>query len=252
MKRIRSSSFGVYMQPAFLLCLIVLTLAAAVTHKYGAIEKEPLPLVNPLDTLDANGLGSYAVVAKLQIDNEEMLKELGTKDYVQWILEDTQAENEAVKRVLLFITYYGYADRVPHVPEECFVGGGFQKLASDGVTFYIDVGGFRRRVDGKYLVFANTRTDYLQPEVRFPVLYFFRVNASYAGNRDDARMALNKSLFSRYSYFSKVEIAFNQTPVVPNEEDAVRATTKLLSVILPILEARHWPDWEKVISKSKQ
>ncbi|MHC4084712.1 MAG: hypothetical protein ACYSU3_07240, partial [Planctomycetota bacterium] len=52
-------------------------------------------------------------------------------------------------------------------------------------------------------------------------------------------------IFSKYSYFSKVEwkffnIRFNKL-IYPGKEEAIAASQKLLSVILPILEKEHWP-----------
>ncbi|MEE9371342.1 MAG: hypothetical protein V3W45_07740, partial [Sedimentisphaerales bacterium] len=60
---------------------------------------------------------------------------------------------------------------------------------------------------------------------------------------EEARIALNRNIFRKSSYFSKVELAFNQTYVALGKEEVVVAAEKLLAVILPILEAEHWPDW---------
>jgi hypothetical protein len=74
-------------------------------------------------------------------------------------------------------------------------------------------------------------------------LYLFRVNGEYAGSREEARIALNKNLFRKSSYFSKVEVIFSQGSIAPRKEQAVKASEKFLAVILPILETEHWPDW---------
>ena len=79
---------------------------------------------------------------------------------------------------------------------------------------------------------------------QFPVLYLFRVNGEYAGSRDEARMALNKNIFRKHSYFCKVELVFNQSRVAPTKEEAVTAGERILAVLLPVLEQEHWPDWE--------
>ena len=75
-------------------------------------------------------------------------------------------------------------------------------------------------------------------------MYFFKVNGQYAGSRDEARLALNKNLFGKHSYFCKVELVFNMSSVAPTREESVAASEKMLAVILPILEKEHWPDWE--------
>jgi hypothetical protein len=227
------------------MCVAVLVGAEIIRPIVGAVipEKEPLPLKKSLDLFDKEQLAPYKVIDKPPIKNEEIVKELGTEEYVQLVLEDTEvADDSPVKSLFLFITYYELPDRVPHVPEECWVGGGWQRLASDGVTFDIKRGDFQRRIPGKYLVFGSTKGGLWQSSARLPVLYFFRVNGVYAGNRGDARIALNKNLFSKHSYFCKVELAFNQALATPDKQEAVRAGEKLLAVILPILEAEYWPD----------
>jgi len=249
-----TGNIRVYLQPAFLICTAVLATAGAgmsvTINKLGLyLKKEPIPLKKPLDLLDEHGIAPYKVEPdnKFKIENEEVAEALGTKDYIQWILEDTNAEvNSPAKHCLLFITYYDCPDRIPHVPEECYVGGGFQRLASDSVTLEIkNDSGFERKIPGKYLVFGSSKANLWQSTEKFPVLYFFKVNREYAGGREEARIALNKNLFQKHSYFSKVELAFNQASIPPSKEEAIAASEKLLSVILPILENEHWPVLEQ-------
>jgi len=146
---------------------------------------------------------------------------------------------------MLFVTYYGRPDRVPHVPEECYTGGGFQILAKDAVTFRIKNAGFERKIEGEYCVFGSVKADFWQRLVKFPVLYFFNVSGEYAGSRGKARFALNKNIFRKYTYFSKVELVFNQALAAPGKQEAIEASEKALGVILPILEKDHWPGWER-------
>jgi len=241
----------IYLQPAFLICVLVLGIAGAgmsfTMKKLGIVfRKEPLPLKKSLEYLDETDLTPYKVVSKEKIQNPDTLKALGTEDYIQWILEDTeQAADSPAKDFLLFITYYKLPDRVPHVPEECWTGGGYQKLGSEAITFEINNGeGFAANVPAKYLLFAPKKTGLWQGGERIPNLYFFKVNGQYAGNREEARLALNKNLFGRNSYFCKVELVFYRSSITPSKVQAVAAGEKLLGVILPILENQHWPDWE--------
>ena len=210
------------------------------------VKKEPLPLKKSLDLLDEKALSPYKIESKLKISNQEIIESLGTQDYIQWIIEDTDAAvDSAVHKCLLFITYYGLSDRVPHVPEECYTGGGHQRLTSDSVIFEINENNTTRKIPARYLVFASTNSDYWGMDTKFPVLYLFNVNESYANSREEARFALNKNVFSKYSYFSKVEWKFFNTrfnkPIYPSKEEAITASQKLLSIILPILENEHWP-----------
>ncbi len=245
-----------YFQPAFLVCVAVLAAGEIIKPILGVViaDKEPLPLKKPLEFLDEENLSPYKVISEMEIDNKQLVKELGTKDYIQWVLEDTEVSaGNAVRSLLLFITYYDLPDKVVHAPEECYTGGGYERLVSDSITFEINntggsprftgEAGFRKNIQGKYLVFGRTKSNFWQSQGKFPVLYFFRVNGKYMGSREETRITLNKNIFGKFSYFSKVELAFNQSPVIPDKEEALAAGEKLLGVILPILEAKHWPDW---------
>ena len=246
------NNMRVYLQPAFLICAAVLATAGAgmsvAVKSFGVyLKKEPLPLKKSLELLDENDLAPYEVISKHKIENEEIVKALGTDDYIQWVLEDRDAAvSSPVKKFMLFITYYRLPDRVPHVPEECYAGGGFQRLVFDGVTLEINNNtGFDKKIRGKYLVFGSTKASLGYGGGKFPVLYLFNVNGDYAGSREEARIALNKNLFRKYSYFCKVELVFNQISLAPSKEQVIKAGEKLLAVILPILETEHLPDWKR-------
>jgi hypothetical protein len=236
-----------YLQPAFLICVAVLAAACAgmsvARQRLGLyLKKEPLPLKQPLDRLDEAALAPYEVVAKLKIRNEEVLRSLGTEDYIQWVLQDPSEPAESpVRQCLLFITYYRLPDRVPHVPEECYTGGGYRRLHSEAVTFRLDASGMQE-VPGRHLVFEGSPGALSSGAPRFPVLYLFRVSGEYAGSRDAARIALNRNIFSRYAYFCKVELVFNQMLTAPTQAATVSAGERLLAVVLPALERDHWPD----------
>ena len=80
-----------YFQPAFLICVIILLISAAgmsvAIKSFGMyLKKEPLPLKKSLDLLDQNGLGTYKIVSKEKIENKDILKALGTEDYIEWVL----------------------------------------------------------------------------------------------------------------------------------------------------------------------
>ena len=237
-----------YLQPAFLICTAVLALACAgmslARQKLGLyLKKEPLLLTKPLDALDEAALVPYTVVAKLKIQNEDILRSLGTEDYIQWVLEDPCQPNQSpVRRVMLFVTYYRLPDRVPHVPEECYTGGGYRRLDTEPVALRIGPPDAPRDIPGRYLVFESSGGAPLSGAARFPVLYLFRVSGEYAGSRDAARMALNRNIFSKHAYFCKVELVFNQAFTAPTRAAAVSAGERLLRIVLPLLERDHWPD----------
>jgi hypothetical protein len=270
-----------YFQPAFLICagllLITASTMSASTRIFGFIrEKEPLPLKRPLSQLDNFDLAPYKVAAKQDIENPDILETLGTEDYIQWVLEDTSVPQTDKSRFCsLFITYYEFADNVPHRPEECYIGGGFEQISSEAVTLDIQTAPAttdKHQISAQYLVFAKTNPDMLTGEVSFPVLYIFRTNDEYSGGRNKARFALkieywkgavkevwlrilgrriqsrnitNENLRDRFSYFSKVEWKFYGNNlgrmIYPDKQQALSASEKLLAVILPVLEKEHWP-----------
>jgi hypothetical protein len=250
-ERNRQNAIRVYLQPAFLICAAVLALSGtglsiAVKSLGVYLKKQPLALNKPLELLDEEQLAPYKVVGKERIENEDVLKSLGTEDYIQWLLDDPNVPPDSpVRECSLFITYYDVPDLVPHVPDECFVGGGYQKLGSDSVTFRVNKDGSAQEIPGRYVVFTGTKADPWGASAEFSVLYLFHVNEEYANSRNATRNILNKNLFGKYSYFSKVEWKFFNTrfgrPVYPGKEEALAASERLLSVILPILEKDHWP-----------
>jgi len=246
----RRSNRGAHWPPAFLICTAVLALAGVgmslATQRLGVyLKREPLSLRKPLDAIEEAKLAPYEVLRKIPIENGDVLKSLGTEDYIQWLLDDPrEPEQSPVRKLLLFITYYGQADRVPHVPEECYTGAGYQRLATNAVVFRVGRDNGRRAIPGRYLLFEKTAQGISPAVAPFPVLYVFCVDGEYAGSRDEVRMALNKSIFRKRAYFSKMELAFNQSATAPTREAAVGASAKLLSVLLPLLEQEHWPDRE--------
>ncbi len=249
----RNTRYEVYFQPSFVMCAVVLAIAGGgmsiAIKRFGVyLEKTPLPLKKSLDLLDEGTLAAYKVIHRGKIENEQIVKELGTEDYIQWVLEDTDAAaDSAVRKCSLFITYYELPDpRVVHVPDECYMGVGYQRLASDSVTFKINKDGSEQNIPGRCLVFAGTDSSQWYNDTKFAVLYLFNVNGEYEGSRGAARVVLNKNIRGKHSYFSKVEwkffdMRFGQT-IYPSREEALTASQKLLAVILPILEKEHWPE----------
>jgi hypothetical protein len=240
----------IYFQPAFLICAVVLAAAGAGMSTTIAslgvyLKKEPIQLRKSLDLLDEEGLSHYAITPqnKLKITNPDILKALGTQDYIHWIIEDNDAPvNSAVRRFSLFITYYPTPDKVPHVPEECYAGSGFQQISSTSVALHI-ANDAERKISVQYLVFGDSNSEQWLSMGDFPVLYFFRVNGEYASGREDVRRAFLKNLYRKSSYFSKIELAFNQTAPAPNKDETIKAAQSLMNVILPLLEQKYWPQW---------
>jgi hypothetical protein len=240
-----------YLRPSFLICVGLLAITASgmsLAIKMAGIytKKEPLLLKKPLSELDKSNLAPYKVAAKSKIENQDILNTLGTEDYIQWTLEDTSVPAESKTRFCtLFITYYSLPDIVPHRPEECYIGGGLQGIKFETVMLRVTQGLSERQIKTRYLVFADTKSNVSLGEASsFPILYTFSANGKF-GDRDDVRKALNKNLFGKFSYFSKVEWKFFNNAAgrinYPNKQEAIAASEKLMGTILPALEKEYWP-----------
>jgi len=243
-------------QPAFLICAVVLGIAALgmsiATKKVGVVlKKEPLELRKSLGEFDSESLGDYRVVKKAMIGNEEIVESLGTQDYIHLMLENTAVSPASPLRYCsLFITYYPRPDNVLHIPDECFIGSGYKRVTSDNVAFKIKFGGKLRKLAGRCIVFKESESQGLQFSRNIPILYLFKVNDAYAAGREQVRMALNKNILGSHSYFSKVEWRFYNHSFIgttyPGKSEAIEASKKLLGVVLPVLEKSYWPDWESI------
>jgi len=245
-----------YLQIPFLLSFILpVVFAGGVSYykiHYGInILKKPMPLKAPFDVLDEKLLEPYKVVRKSKIENKDIVESLGTEEYLQWTLEDTTVDSMSpVKNCSVFVTYYtGSTDQVPHVPEACYIGGGFEvkdKFSIDLNVGDINIPGMAKRgkIPATGLVFSRKSDELWQASAQFPVIYFFKVNGQYTGNRTTTRIVLG-DLTNEYSYLSKVEIGFNNLKgLYPDKKQAIEATEKLLKVLLPVLEKNHWPEWK--------
>jgi hypothetical protein len=247
-----------YIQPPFLLSVVCLLITAGLISYIKANQgitliKKSLPLKKSLDQLDEKLLEPYKVIAKSKIDNQDVLESLGTEDYLQWILEDTTADvMSPTRNCSLLITYYtGNPDQVPHVPEACYTGGGNEIKSSSSIS--LDLGDVNLpgtlhggKISAMALVFTRKSEEIWQAAAEFPVIYFFKVNGTYKGDRTSVRWALG-NLTSEYSYFSKVELKFfNSRGAYPDKQQSIEAAQKLLRVLLPALEKENWPDWGQV------
>jgi len=259
-----------YIQPAFIVCVATLAIAAgskelAIKWLGWHLQKLPIDLRKSLDELDEARLAPYRVTARRKIELSDVRESFGTDNYIQWEIEDTEADpSSRVKYCYLFVSYYtGNPDRVPHVPEECITGGaGDTMMSRDVERLRLDVGdtpfedlevhGGITRLPVRYLVFLRNATELWQ---KYAVLYFFKANGRYASSRAGTRRIMGENLFGKYSYFSKVEWQFyGRGPggiVQGSKEEILRASERLMSRLLPLLETEHWPDWKAANEKQE-
>ena len=243
-------------KPAFIVCVAILLSAGiakeAVIRVLGVqMVKKPVAVQHPLNEMDETVLASFELKRKDRIQNRDVLESLGTEEYMQWALEDLDAKpNSPTRYCSLFITYYtGNTDMVPHVPDECYVGGGNERQAGGTVTIDISRKDGNQKLDFQYVAFKNVDRKTMR-EDNFSVQYFFHANGKYCSNRTDTRLTLGSNWFSKYSYFCKVEWKFYGVDsfglIYPDKEQTLDASAKLMKVLLPELEKNHWPDWERI------
>lgn len=209
-------------------------------------NKLPIYLQNPLDQLDTQKLGPYELLGAHQI-KPEILDSLGTDMYIQWYLKDTRHQGPPRPQdvVQLFVTYYtDQPDQVPHVPEECYVGGGgYQVLRSRLIDIPIRYRGERISVPFQVIEFQSPSYFGGHPRV---VMYTFHTNGQFCATRMCVRQSLADATVP-YAYFSKIEVTLGNNEALPERDQAVEAGTRFLQVVLPVLLEEHWPDWEAAI-----
>lgn len=242
-------------RPAFILCVLTLASSAVgleVAARWLGLKfaKLPAPPQAPLRSLDRTKLGPYEFLDS-GIIPPEMIEELGTEEYIHWVLLDTSVEpGDPTRMASLFVTYYtGQRDPVPHVPDVCYLGGGFQQVAASEETAQVpelEALGFSPTVPFRTLTFA--RAGDLNP-VDTTVCYTFAANNTLLANREQVRLKLRK-LTVTHSYFSKVEVKFfGRNERQPTREQAIAAAARLFRQVLPVLIEDHWPDWETLTAE---
>jgi hypothetical protein len=235
-------------------CLGLLTAAAlsvGVLPGYLGVflQKDPVPLKKSLRQFDARLLGPryerHPATDQIPKMSEDMEQSLGTGEYLQILLNDTAAPSDSAVRVAkLFITYYtGQPDMVPHVPDECYLAGGFSPIGAS--TAHVDVpeSGVK---DGRVPVRA---VEFQAPASRrsmaggdtTAVMYFFHVNGGFATTRDGVRLRLSDPT-QRVAYYAKIEVYFSNYALTRNagKDASLAALAPLLERLLPQLYEEHF------------
>ena len=150
------------------------------------------------------------------------------------------------------VTYYtGKADTVPHVPDRCYVAGGFEPSRYDIKQWELGdyATGSPRRVPLRSIDFEDQTA---REQSSRSVTYFFHANGEYTDSPLVVRQRL-QSLRERYAYFAKIEA---MTVLPPrqgggtagerqheqNRQAAAAAVQRFLTAALPAVEGL-LPDW---------
>ena len=217
-------------------------------------RKDPVPLKSPLDSLNWAALEPRYRQHLVQPEplDEEMILQLGTEQYLQARLTDTQSDRKSKERLAhVFITYYtGQPDLVPHVPDECYLAGGYDAVGTpETIPVHVPgIGAPDDHIPVRVLQFKSRDQD-----TRVTVMYFFHANGQYRATRDGLRWLFTTDPFERYAYYAKIEVTFSSDSgkqrVVRQAEktEAVQALEPLLQELMPVLLKDHLA-WDRIES----
>ncbi|HNQ21831.1 MAG TPA: exosortase-associated EpsI family protein [Phycisphaerae bacterium] len=236
------SGLAALLTPQFLVAVLLLGAGAVLAgpfsrHMAFRRIKEPLPLRAPLTTLDANALQPYRVIQRGVLD-PAVVDQLGTEEYLSWVLEDTSVpENDPLRHVTLFITYYtGGHNLAPHNPDMCFLGAGYSVAQphENAVATVATLPPRDRDVPIRVCTFVKTA---VFGREQTTVIYTYYCNGDFVATRDAVRLRVNNPL-ATHAYFSKVEVSFIRAA----RERSIAGVGKVFERLLPLLVDRHWPD----------
>ncbi|MHC4442451.1 MAG: exosortase-associated EpsI family protein [Planctomycetota bacterium] len=239
--------------PGFLACIIILALFTLsfkmlAAHKKIQFRKLPVKLKKPLDQLDKSKLAPYEFIKHIEIA-PEVLNELGTEEYIQWAFKNTSSKkpNSPDNYIHLFITYYtDKPDQVPHVPEACYLGSGYLVKEVSNIKVPIPALGDDFTILVKLVEFE--RTGLLGSSKRI-VMYTFNTNGQFCASPYTVRHIVGNPK-TKHAYYSKLELSFGNNDMAPTKEEAIKAGTRFLQILVPVLVQNHWPDWNTVINQT--
>ena len=232
-----------FLTSPFLVALVLLGGAAGLVGPVARSmnfrqAKTAIPLKKPLSAMAVDGLMPFRVVER-HILESVVVEALGTDHYLNWTLEDTSAPTiDPLRYAQLFITYdTGGQNLVPHTPDECRLGAGYEpaKPHENTDVKLSPLGSGPTDVPVRVCTFVKTAV-FNREEVT--VVYTFHCNGEFAATREGVRLLFNDPR-DRHGYFSKIEISFPRA----TREQSMQGAARLLNRLLPVLLRDHWPDF---------
>ncbi len=229
--------------PPFVVAVVLLGFAAILSGPVARSmnfrqTKEAIPLKKPLSAMAVDELRPYRVVDRHVLESV-VVEALGTDQYINWTVEDTEVgPADPLRFAHLFITYdTGGQNLVPHTPDECRLGAGYEpSQPHENAELKINGVASGSPVPIRVCSFVKTAV-FNRDEVS--VVYTFHCNGKFAATRNGVRLLFNDPR-DRHGYFSKIEISFPRG----TREQNVQGTKKLLDRLVPLLIRDHLPDFE--------
>ena len=238
--------------PPFTVAVIVLGLAALLAGPVARWTdfrqaKKPLPLKAPLSRLSADALAPYKVLRR-DVLEPSFVEALGTEEYLSWRLENTALPpNDPLRRADLLVTYYsGGHILVPHTPDVCYLGTGYEPAQAHENVVIAGPSLDGDAVAVTVRVCSFVKTSVFNREIT-SVVYTFFCNGRFVATRTDVRL-LTHDPRDVHAFFSKVEVSFPQA----TREQNVEGAADLFNRLLPVLIKDHWPDFEAAERAARQ
>jgi hypothetical protein len=275
---LRDALKRMFRQPTFVIAASILLVAALTLN--GAVQmmklhfrKEPVALRHPLDESPPQ-MGPWLQISKDEPLDKELQDTLGTDKYIfrdyadtrqvsapelavfkkdlataDYVRELSRLQSEKPGAVLsAAVTYYtGLVDTVPHIPDRCYVAGGYEPVDHSYPTWDVSppgvLGSYAEAPSRQMQVCFINFEDQTASRSSLPinVAYFFQCNGSYESDPiDGVRMRL-QDLTERHGYFAKVELK----TVMSDQNVSKSIMADFLRYSLPEIE-RCLPDWQAV------
>lgn len=263
------------MNPATVVATLILASSAigiALVQNLGGMHFRKLEIYAPdnrqFHQLPAD-LPSWKRLGRDEIMSKEAVEELGTDNYISRHYVSKEPINGKQVLIDLHCAYYtGMIDTVPHVPERCLVGAGWEQAgASREIRVPIDpmLLAPARDVDPEIhgelytmrskvthsrvrmprgvedLSIRVTPFRNQQHEASFYAGYFFIANGGVVASANGVRV-LAFNLDDDYAYYAKIQFT---SPNVESAEELGEAVASLLEEMLPEI-VRCVPDWVDV------
>jgi hypothetical protein len=174
---------------------------------------------------------------------------LGAADQATWQFIDASVAGlrDPRRLVTCFVTYNtGRPDLVPHIPDNCYLGAGYQIVEAGNVNIEI-AGPVAESEEVPVRAITFVKSDVFE-RAEPTVVYTFHCNGKFLNTRTQVRAQLG-SPFDKGAYFCKIEVSFGGPHSAPRDctrDETIEAAEKFLSQMLPVLLRDHLPDWEAV------